>query len=711
MKHFHRLLIQTIVLFLLVFSHTIAQTDSLASQVSNPAFEAYRCEFIADTNQVRISATLVGANGLPIPVSDVNLSVRVSEEDIALLPDDSTLATVTQREPLQMIIVLDTTETVPVEEIVNELIEELFPRLLVEDEVALITFSQEIQPRTAFYTDKNRLVNEHVLDLLTLEGDNRLYAATLDAVTDFPLESNRRRVVLVLSDSGRRESDDTPVEEIVTRAQLNNVQIFPIGFYTRDFPRPIREDFFALANGTGGYAWFYDQPYISRTDVSEQVGEYLTEFVDALNGEISIAINVQGLEPDNNFINFTLQADTANDALIETTVTCPIERLQHSIVFADDLNDVIVRGSVDIGVIPESDFDLNETVAIFRVDGEIVQDTGETIYTFNSLDRTPGFYTITAELRDRRGNILATTPTSIRVFSQQTLSLNILGADGNNLSGRLELVLTVDEASDNLSEAEFTIAPANDASNLRILGTSVFGSDNSATFIVDDIEAEVNRLFPDATSGTQYILGARVLGISTDDPLFAVTDDMLVTVNQAIAETVATPISQPTQEAAIAPPIVSERVIWFGIVFALLLLNILLFSAVRRARIRRLINHPDDYELSPRLMTITVYSDGVSQSHTLTKRTVFVGRGSSNDINLGPDSNISRNHGVIMWRKGHWYYSNRKSRLLARINDSRKRGLIFYRLKPFTEILIGNSLMVFHENSQQDVADFVKTNI
>lgn len=710
MKHFHRLLIQTIVLFMLVLGNTIAQSEPINAQVIQPAFEAYQCDFIAETNQVRISATLVGANGLPIPTSDVTLSVRVTDEALALLPDDTTIAPITQREPLQMIIVLDTTETVPVEEIVDELISELFPRLLIEDEVALITFSQEIQPRTAFYTDKNRLVNEHVLDLLTLEGDNRLYAAILNAATDFPLDSSRRRVALVLTDSGRRESDTTPVEEITTRAQLNNVQIFPIGFYTRDFPRPVREDFYAIANGTGGFAWLYEQPYISRTDVSETVGGFLNEFVDALNSEISISVDVQSIEPNsNNFINFTLQADTANDALIETTVTCPVERLNHSIVFADDLNDLVVRGAVDIGVIPTSDFDLSETVAIFRVNGEIVQDTGETIYRFNSLNRTPGYYTVSAELRDRRGNVLATTPTSIRLFAQQTLGLTVLGADGNNLAGRVELRLTVPDASADLSEAEFTVAPVSAPNEIRVLGTSIFDDSNIATLIIDNVEAEINRLFPSASIGTQYLIGARVLGITVDDPLFAVTDDVILGVNEAIVQAVATPI--PATPEVIASEPIDSRIIWASIIAVMLIVNVLLFNAVKRARIRKTIMHPDDYELSPRLMTITVYSDGVSQSFTLTKRTVFVGRGTSNDINLGPDSNISRNHGVIMWRKGHWYYSNRKSRLLARINDRRKRGLIYYRLKPFSEILIGNALMVFHENSQQDVADFVKTNI
>lgn len=713
MKHFHNFLIQVIVIFALVSGTALAQDKEIPVESLNAAFETYRCEFIAETNQVRISATLVGANGLPIPISDVSLSITSTDENTGVLREDINLVALTQRPPIQMIIVLDTTETVPVDEIVDKLIEELFPRLLVEDEVALITFSQEIQPRTAFYTDKNRLVNEHVLDLLSLEGDNRLYAAILDATTDFPINSDRRRVVLVLTDSGRRESDETPVDEIIARAQLNDVQIFPIGFYTRDVPRPNQEDFFAIANGTGAYAWFYDQPYISRTDVAENVGDFLDEFVDILQGELSITVNVQSLEPDaNNFINFTLQADTANDAIVETTVTCPIERLEHHIVFADDFNDSIVRGQTDVGVLVTSDFALERTAVRFRENGEIVQEAQGYVYTFDSQAHVPGYYTITAELLDMNGNVLATTPSSIRLFAQQSMSLSVVGSEGNNISsGRVELTLSVPNNEASLSEAEFAIAHASTPDNIQILGRAIFQADNTATLIINDMQAEVRRLFPSSPLNSQFIVGARVLGITTSDPIFASSDDVIMTVFEPeVAAPTATPV--PVEVPPEPEPVqINENLIWLATGIAFVIINILLFRAVRRARVRKLINYPDDYELSPHLMTITVYREGTSQAYTLTKRTVFVGRGSSNDINLGSDANISRSHGVIMWRGGHWYYTNRKSRIIARINDRRRKGLIYYRLKPFTEILIGNALMVFHENSQQDVADFVKTNI
>lgn len=704
----NRFIVFLILLMTYGYGSVGAQTELTFSDTPVAGFEAYDCEFVPDTNEVIISASLFGANGLPIPVSDVNLSITILGESAPLISDDIAFATVTDRPPLQMIIVLDTTETMPVEEIIDRMVEELFPRLPVADEVALITFSQEIQPRTAFYTDKNRLVNEHVLDLQILEGDNRLYAAMLDGITSFQLDSDARKVVLVLSDSGRRESDDTLVEDIVARAQLNNVQIFLMGFYTLDFPRANREDFLAIADGGGGYAWFYDQAYISRADVAEQAGIYLNEFVDTLNSEFSITVNMQNLDTGSaNFIEFNLTADTANDTRLETTVSCPIERLEHSIIFVDELSDAVVRGRLDVGVVVSSDFPAEDTVIIFTVNGEVAQDTGESIYTIDSTTRTSGYYTIVAQLLDRRGNILATTPTSIRVFSQQNLTLSVNSQESNPAG--VNLIVQASQTAEGLTEAEFTIALISAPDEERVVGRAPFDVNNTAQYTINDLNSVTSQLFPELPANTQFIFGGRATGLTINDPFFAVSDEVTITVNE-LPDSTPIPIEAEAQ-IAVKPIQITDDMLWILIAILMLIVNILLFTTIRRARIRKLIIIPDDYELSAPLMTITVYINGVSQSHTLTKRTILIGRGSSNDINLGSDSNISRNHGVVMWRNGRWIYTNRKSHLSSIINEHKHRGYLYYRLKPFTEILVGNSLLVFHENSQQDVSELVKTNI
>ena len=64
-----------------------------------------------------------------------------------------------------------------------------------------------------------------------------------------------------------------------------------------------------------------------------------------------------------------------------------------------------------------------------------------------------------------------------------------------------------------------------------------------------------------------------------------------------------------------------------------------------------------------------------------------------------------------MWRRQNWYYTNRKPQISTKINGKRYRGLILYKLESVTEIEIGSTLMIFHSNAQQDVSDFIKTNL
>jgi hypothetical protein len=681
----------------IIQAQTAPDAESYAPQ---PAFAAYSCQFLAESNQVAIRAVLMGGNGTAVPAGDYRLSVSIGGE--TLPSSDYRVDIVPQRNPLQIILVLDTTDTVPIAEIVDALISELIPRLRVEDEMALITFSQEIQPRTNFYTDKNRLVNEHILDLLTLEGDNRLYGAIQQAVLDFPVDSGVRRVVLVLTDSGRRESDITPLDAITSSARRNNVQIYPIGFYTRDLPRPERADLVTLATGTGGFAWVYEEPYRNRADVGAAVGGYLDEFVDALNSEILVTVDLAALNTGSaNLLTFDLSADTANDAILTTAITCPIEPLRHSIAFVDPLNNAAVQGAVQLGVISQSDFSSDQTVVVFYQNGEVVQDTGASLYTFDPATVAPGNYEIRAELVDRRGNILATTET-ITLYAQQVLELRLRDGNADQLDGTVEFVLSGREGVV-LPEASFSVAPVDDLQNVQPLGSVPFFTTGEAVLRVGDIRAELQRLFPDAPANARYQVSAQVTGISTSDP------DPAVVANQLRIGLVV-PVTQETPVVVAETPVSLDWVpLAVGAVF--LLINLILFIAVRRAWVRRLISHPDDSDFSPQMMSITVYREGMSQSFTLTKRTIFLGRGSTNDINLGGDARISRSHGVIMWRKGKWIYTNRKASLWVKIDGRKRSGFVLQKLKPITEIEIGNALVVYHESAQQDVADFVKTDL
>jgi len=147
------------------------------------------------------------------------------------------------------------------------------------------------------------------------------------------------------------------------------------------------------------------------------------------------------------------------------------------------------------------------------------------------------------------------------------------------------------------------------------------------------------------------------------------------------------------------------------LVVALLLLNMILFFRVGRARVRRMIFSPDATEMSSRLMALTVRRDNLKQTVVLTKRTMTLGRGSGNDVNLGDDTNISREHAVVMWRRGHWYYTHRKSRLRTRIEGRRITGFVLRVLEPVTELEMGETKVFFHSANQQDVSELTKTNL
>jgi pSer/pThr/pTyr-binding forkhead associated (FHA) protein len=110
-------------------------------------------------------------------------------------------------------------------------------------------------------------------------------------------------------------------------------------------------------------------------------------------------------------------------------------------------------------------------------------------------------------------------------------------------------------------------------------------------------------------------------------------------------------------------------------------------------------------------MTLTVLRDGIRHAHALTKKTVTIGRGSGNDINVSDDPNVSRQHSVVMWRRGDWYYSNRKSGAVTRIDGRVRRGFFLHKLEGVTELQVGDVIMIFHSSAQQDIADFIKTDL
>ncbi len=674
-----------------------AQDDS--PTLPEAAFVAYRCEFQPQTNSTRIRAALIGADGLPIPDDSYTVTVSVADSGAMLPPDKVMTVAVPERPPLRIILLLDITDTVPVEQIVDAVGTRLVPQLEVLDEVALITFGEEISERTQFYTDKNRLIRDHIIDLSIMEGNNRLYDAILDAVYELPFASNMRQVVLVLTDSGRREDAQTSSDIIIANAAESKIQVFSIGYRShRDIPDA--DELTQIANGTQSHAWIYDGFDDSNTAIEAAVSDFLDDFIISLNSEILMTVDMPGQQPDaNRQIVLDISVDVGGESPLTDQITCPMEILNHSISFISEPGDEPVTGLVDIGVAVESDMNLDDTLVAFWVNDEIVQNSPEHNYTFDSSDLQPGYYTIGAQLRDQYNQVLATTSAPFGLYILHMMQLNFAEDEGSNAT-RFEVFANAELG---LTDVNFVIESVSNPEEAYTLGDGAvpFDDNGKATLVVDDLPETIRTLFPNMAEGDAVQIRASIPGDSPDEPEQATSNNVTFV-----------PVSPASSIPAIdIADINLKEYVPAAIIIFLIVLNILLFRWIKQAKIKRIIRKPDDYELSQQLMAVTVRKGGTKQTHTLTKKTIYIGRGASNDINLGDDARISRRHGLVMWRKEAWWYSNRKRRTKTRINGKWKRGYIFYKLEPITELEIGNAQLVFHSHAQRDISDFISTNL
>jgi type III secretion system (T3SS) inner membrane Yop/YscD-like protein len=446
----------------------------------------------------------------------------------------------------------------------------------------------------------------------------------------------------------------------------------------------------------------------SRATIEAAVSNFLDDFVRTLDTEIGLTVGMQGKTPDATgqvLLNITVMP--SSDPVLTDSISCPMEILSHAINFTQLPSNPVVNGRADLAVAVDSP--LKDLLVVFRANDEIVQNSTSSTYTFIASNFVPGYYNISAQLWNRNNETLATTPTTVQLYAQEILQLTTSGGITQALEGATQLEATHNPAHP-LPEVHFTIASAANPAQTFDLGPAAFQPDGKATLPIDDIYARLHDLFPDITADSQFKVSAFVPGVSPDDPNLASSNDVMISVKPpGEPEVVPTEIPAVQAEVVAAPPQNWTTLIALVVVF--FLVNLFLLRWARQRRIQRLINNPDHHDLSPQLMTVTVHRGDTRRPHALTKKTVFIGRGTSNDINLGDDPNISRQHGVIMWRRRGWYYSNRKGNATVRINGRRYRGFIMYKLEPVTEIEIGATLLLFHSSAQQDVSDFIKTNL
>jgi hypothetical protein len=718
-------------LFTLFATPAVAQDDELP----RAAFLVYHCDYQPSSNTAQIRAVLTGSDGLPMPADNYRMTVTRAQTSALLPAEQVSVTTVPQRPPLRIILVVDITDTVPLSEIINALSTSLAPRLGVEDEVAMITVGSRISELTQFYLDKNRLLNEHLVDVRLQEGENRVYDAIFQAVSSFEPNGPTRQVVLTITDSGRRRPEQATSDDIIAVAQATKTQMYNIAYFYEDRPDPAELN--RISRATQGYSWIYRGPEESRIAVGNAVADSLAKFVDALNTEIIINVDLRGMSPDDpaassteeansgerveggNFnivappqvtagqpyVALWISADTSNDSVLSDRIICPIQILSHSIDFVNLTDDTLFKTAADIDVTVDTDLNPTQTRVVFWLNDAIVQDSAATRFNLNAPTLLPGPHTLRAQLRDLAGTVLATTRTAT-VYVQQPIELKTVDNQTSDLQGIVRFEAVVNNQV-SLPDVQFRIGALSNPDITVPLGggAAPVRSDGSAVLTVNDIDAEIRRLFPNSQERT-FQVSAFIPGTSPEKPLLGESNVLSITL---------APLPVGGSVIAAAPWVDTLLRSWLtvpiGVSLSLLIVNILLFRAVGRTRIQRMINRPDSYELTDRLMAITVRRSGTRKSHILTKKTMYVGRGASNDINLGDDPSVSRQHGVVMWRRGNWFYVNRKRNARVRINGKRLRGIKMYKLEPITEIDIGESHLIFHSNSQQDIAELTKTNL
>lgn len=682
-----------------------------AQQTEQPAVVfAYACSFERSENQAVARVALQSETGRPMAQDVTLLQVQQRGQTAPLSRDDVIVEPQAERPPLRLVIVLDITDTVPLVELTAVLSESLLAELLPEDEVALITFGDTVAPVTPFTANKQQFADDYLTGLRVTPGDNRLYDAIAAALDSFPFAPETRRAVLVITDSGRRVLEQTPSAAIIAQARQDKTQIYNIAFVSRD--QPDIEELTTISTEAGGYTWYYGEANNTRASIALAVQGYIGQFVRVLDSEVIVRVSALNLIPDS-ASRATLEISALRDdaSPVSDQVACPIEVLQHEIAFITDPGGAPVTGRIDIGVNARSDLGRDRTRIVFRVNDEVVQTSNASVYTFDATQLQPGFYTIEAELWDNANNTLARTPSALRLYVQQPLQFTVdtdmqvtQGGLEGQVSGLTTLIVS-GSAGIVLPDVEFRAAPVGEPDRSQILGTAPF-VDGKASLQIADLAAELRRLFPEAANGGSYELSARVPSPSAGSPALAGSNPLPLELEPAVIPT-PTPARvvprPPNWRVTLGVPLI--------VLLVALLLNLLLLRAIRRRRIQRVILYPDTIDLGPQLMTLTVLRDGVRQAHPLTKKTVTIGRGSSNDINISDDANVSRQHGAILWRKGEWWYSNRKSNALTRIDGKARRGFYLHRLDGVTEFQIGDVVMIFHSSAQQDIADFIKTDL
>lgn len=702
------LVIVSLVFYLVGGVFTLSAQQAGITTSAEPQFSAYTCVFNPATGRAEIHATLIDGTGNAMPPENATFAVSRVGASSPLPPDAAVVSVADTRPPLQMIIVLDVTSTMPLEQVRDSLLAGLLSPMPFEDSVALITFAQVASDISQFYNDKNALYNDLLFSLSAQDSPNHLNDAILAGLEATQPNSPTRQVVLVITDSTPQVEQATP-EEIITRAQASHTQIIPIALHNLS-DTPDDEALFALANATRGFGFAYDGD--KRAEAIEAgLTNIFGRVLNVLNSEVIISVDLTGQTPDETgFIPFDITVEPNSGGTLTDRVSCPQPPAESSVEGENELPQFAVAftnivdgsrinesGTLEVAVQPFDQLPLDAQF-VFWLDDEITSESPEAIFPFDPQSLDPGRHTVRVELRNNDGNRLATTPT-LNLFTRRALSVTTASGSTTQLSGAV--TIQASNVTQNMGEVQFRAAEASNPDVSFPIGTAQVAND-TAVLEIPDIQNIANNLFPPAEGqeGWNLLISAAAPSTTEGDPPLGESISPLVI---SVAPKPAFSIEEVAKSPL--PPII--------LAVLLLLVDFFLFKQIRKTRIKRTIAGTDKHDLPAQLMCVTV-SRGTAgrQTYMLTKKTMYVGRGSGNDIQLEDDANVSRQHGAILWRKQNWYFANRKPKVRSKIAGKLYKGLALVKLENPTDIELGSYQLVFHSTEQkQDISDLVKTNL
>ncbi len=709
-RHGRRAGMALLLLLMLTLGGMMRAQDSAGASVYT-----YGCVYDEASHTLQIRAVLTDSDSAPLFVD----SVSVPNLD---LPEGSaTIQRVEERQPVRMIAVIDTTRSYPVEAM-RDTLQDAMQNFPVLDELALVTFNDRVSPLLGPPTIEKLAVIDEYRDRIVPGGDPQagiavLYDGILTALRDgVDPASPLRQVVLVLTDSPHRnERSDTTERDVIERAQAVNAQVYVIAFDTIQ-DTPDFEVLAEIASATDGHLWTYGQNEGDDKSIgtlTDQMRDILASFQQTLDSEYLITISADTLEPDPSTLTVPLEVvvGSGGQQVALGTFDCVLPLVDHSIAFTNLTNNLFI-------MLDQQPFVIAPPV----IDSPLAEDERETRLFLNdstapllgstlSLDDPivqdallPADNRLRVELYDIRGDepqLLAVDEVT-GINLQRPLSLSVEG-DSETVSGETTFVAVVDGgvAVPENRVVRFGVH-AGDGEYQRLLPTSPDLIDGEARLTIDDINARTAELFGEDAENLEVI--AYIDGSAPDgsDALF-VSDPLPITLDASAVDVVSEP------EAVEPAPDNTALVIPLVVAGVLVLVDLILLRQIRAARVRRLIKYPDNRELPQNTLRVTLTRDGRHQMYTLTKQTMSVGRGSSNDINLSDDTNISREHGVIMWRGGRWYYANRKPQAKVSIGGKTLRGYRMRELTDNTQMQIGDYTLVCHYDTEADPDSLLRT--